>query len=546
VKSSSAPSIRLRWLASCAAFAAAYAPDGVSADPPNAASSSAPRGIGALIYAQNPVRTPAPQLAELALEPAGLALSHPYLLAQSCVDEGKTVALPTDRGGRALRVCTPTSTARPDVAGTYTASPRREPTSAGADPFAEAMLFHHGARTLAYFAELGLSPPWPSHKTPLRLVANVRMPAAYLGVPTPSTADAPLVPWPDALFVAEGRDRTGLLPAMNPQPGDAIWFGEGATTRFAYDGDVIVHEVSHALLAPLLPDRPWYRDEQGASGAHTALDEGLADYFAAAMNGDPTIGEYASQDAALWQQRSIDAVAHCPQALVGRRRPDSLLLSSALWSIRKPLAPRAARLLDGAVMTALIALRDVPTLSLDRLLESVASKLAVRSPALAKAARREFGRRGLLPACTRVNTLDPAQSLAGQTDSFLAPGTRAVDAHALAPGVVQFRVRIPRGTRVVRLRFRAGKSEQAPLEHVALTPFRPVLLAKRGAPLRWTADGQHDADTVQELALSALCTARIEVSGAGELYAQVTNAGEQDGFYDDLAVAFERDESAAP
>jgi len=281
-------------------------------------------------------------------------------------------------------------------------------------------------------------------------------------------------------------------------------------------------------------------DEQGASGAHAALDEGLADYFAAGLHGDPTIGEHVSRDAAPWQQRSIATEARCPEALVGRRRPDSLLLSSALWSVRKQLGSRAAPALDRAVMAALVALRDVTPLSFERLLEDVVRKLAVESRTWARSARRELGRRGLLPACARVHTLDPAQSLAGHTDTFLAPGTRAFASHALAPGVVQLRVRIPKGTRFVRLRFRAGSSEQPPLERAARTPFRPVVLAKRGAPLRWGRDGRHDADSVQELTLGALCTARIEVDGASELYAQIANAGEQDGFYDDLAVAFER------
>jgi Zn-dependent metalloprotease len=56
-------------------------------------------------------------------------------------------------------------------------------------------------------------------------------------------------------------------------------------TDYARESDVIYHEYTHGIVDHI-PNYPLpYQDEAGA------IDEGIADYFAATKNGDPTIGE---------------------------------------------------------------------------------------------------------------------------------------------------------------------------------------------------------------------------------------------------------------
>jgi hypothetical protein len=68
-----------------------------------------------------------------------------------------------------------------------------------------------------------------------------------------------------------------------------IGTGVGTTARDAKDGDVIVHEITHAVFNPRMPGRAYPLDK----GEGQATSEGLADYFAAAVHGDTKIGEYS-------------------------------------------------------------------------------------------------------------------------------------------------------------------------------------------------------------------------------------------------------------
>src|SRR6218665_3303564 len=147
---------------------------------------------------------------------------------------------------------------------------------ASPDAFAEASLFFHAAETLNYFRALGWERPWPDGKPPLRLVANARM---------PSRDGKALLPWADALFVPSG--------GVDARTHDTLWFGRSPGVNLAYDGDTIAHEVTHALLEPFLPRSDWRLDAFGADGSPGAIDEGLADYFAAAAPGGPLPRGYA-------------------------------------------------------------------------------------------------------------------------------------------------------------------------------------------------------------------------------------------------------------
>ncbi|QDE92676.1 hypothetical protein BHS06_28900 [Myxococcus xanthus] len=492
----------------------------VLAAPPPAAPS--PR---ALVFARNPIRTPLPSEQPLPLPPTGGRLAHPWLEAMSCVIPEARPPFTEDARFPPERACSLQATARSDSRGDFTARPRQAPDEAAPEAFAEASLFFHAATTLHYFRTLGWKRPWPAGKPPLRLVANVRM---------PSRDGKSLVPWGDALYV----------PAREADAHDTIWFGQGPSVNIAHDGDTIAHEVIHALLEPFLPRSPWRLDAFGADGSPGAIDEGLADYFAAAISGDPFIGEHAVRDAESWRSRNIHTLARCPEALVGQRHVDSLLLSSALWALREPSPPSQQAALDRAVLVTLQSFHPASALSFERFLEALVTTLSREHPELVGPARETFSHRGLLPACPRVLALEPEKSLSGSSGAFVAPGGRTLGVQGLAPGLLQFHVRVPPGTTALSLRFRSGAPRPPP--DLEVTPFHPVVLARRHQPLQWHPDSSRNhasADITLDLPSGTSKSARIETEGASDVFLQVANAGELDGWYDHLSLAFE---SAAP
>lgn len=466
-----------------------------------ALSASAQSGDGhkpvALVYARDPEQTPQPELLPLPLLPlpAATGLRHPSLAVYSCIDAGAR-----DRNG--ARVCSPIATASPDAQGRYTAPP--PPTAAPAttaDPFAEQMLFYHGARSLQFFAALGLPAP-----DSLRLIANVQLPGP----------DA-LIPFRDATFL-RGHEPE-LVAAALEQHAPTIYFGRDREVRVAYDSAAIRHEVSHAVLAPLLPAAVPFVDAQGTNNAPEAMAEALADYFAAAMVEDPRLGTYAGHGDEAWKVRNLSTRLTCPAALSGRPHEDGALVAAALWAARKQLGS----LLDKAVVAAVKATHNAADLSPERFLQRVLDAIAPKQPIAAGI----FRERGLLPACERVLEVQPGQSLSGAAGRLALPA--AAPALPLAPSALQLRAAVPTGATEVELRMRAS----------TLPAFQPAVLVQ-ARPIRWKDAAAHDTRLMVAAKSGAPGELRFvaPTGGARTLYFQVVNQGQRAGWFDAVRVIF--------
>ncbi len=90
-------------------------------------------------------------------------------------------------------------------------------------------------------------------------------------------------PWDDT---DRFQARVGLDGHDNAWAGDTLLFG---TDAFARSSDVVYHECSHNLLRELYGD--WIGFSEDPLGEGYALDEGFADYFAAAATEDSWVGE---------------------------------------------------------------------------------------------------------------------------------------------------------------------------------------------------------------------------------------------------------------
>jgi Zn-dependent metalloprotease len=122
-----------------------------------------------------------------------------------------------------------------------------------------------------------------------------------------------------------------------------IVFGDGGAND-ASDGDIIIHELTHATIDFIKPNL------LGSTGEVRALHEGFADYFAASFFNDPCIAQwdtpnYSNQQCMKKDEqapdyagkaclRRTDTNKHYPEDLTGLEHDDGEIWSSALWTIR--------------------------------------------------------------------------------------------------------------------------------------------------------------------------------------------------------------------
>jgi hypothetical protein len=92
-------------------------------------------------------------------------------------------------------------------------------------------------------------------------------------------ATMPLLPAPQSFFMP-----------MNAQASPFIGLAQRRARDESYDGDTVHHEMTHAVLAA--SGGYGFLDSLGWNSLPAALAEGYADYFAAAMRGDPNLSSY--------------------------------------------------------------------------------------------------------------------------------------------------------------------------------------------------------------------------------------------------------------
>ncbi|HWB77727.1 MAG TPA: hypothetical protein VG755_22325 [Nannocystaceae bacterium] len=329
----------------------------------------------------------------------------------------------------------------------------------GDDLYAELAMYVHGERFLAFMAERGLTQYRCELST---MLANFR------GVE------------PDNGRPYDPLDNAYFTDQCDPSRGPTMLFGQGTEVDFAFDADVIYHELGHgtvALLAPLGLNQLSLRSD-GVTPDASAINEALADYIAAMITGDPVLAEYVGR---FWTAqdvpyiRSAENDARCPDDVIGESHADGEPLMAALWSTRL----RTGEVLDDIVFRALGRLPP------DATLEQAAAALVGVAHGMRDEGRiddegvavleRELATRGL-DDCPRVIG-DPEQLADGIT-MYLRKTSSSVE--PFWPGPMQLRHEVPqdrdRMTVSVELTPR-GSSD----------PTSASLLVKRGdTPIAYT------------------------------------------------------------
>ncbi len=497
----------------------------------------------AQVHPTNPEKSKTTQLLPFAMDPVGGKLENPFLATLNCVDKKEVKDLSFGTFKLKAHVCSLEQRALPNAEGNYVYLPKDVPDpGAGEDEYAEVAMYYHATRAYAYFRKLqGVPDAQVVADKPLRTIANLRLAS---GLQTGDLAgaanpDKPLDPFQNAFFSPKSGGLGDIFAQIYGFSDGAMWFGQGPRRDYAYDGDVVYHEFGHAMVDNSIKLEAWTIDPRGASAAPGSMNEGLADYFSSAITGDADVGEYASKDfsATATVIRTLDNKDTCDNAIVGEVHYDSTLFSGALWEARQKLPEADREKLDAAIYKSLrtnAGRGRVSYMDLAKLfLATVGADLPAAKPVLEAA----FTARGVLPLCGRVRTFElkpvEAPNATGSPGAYVAPGKSALGVRDLAPGIVQVKAVVPAGALKATYSFatvdRGGGG--GPFGGGG-TPFAPVVLVKFGAPITWTTTARpaHDADL--ELPLDKETSVTFDLPGdAKELYVQIGNRGDQDGYY---------------
>ncbi len=511
----------------------------------------------ATVHRFNPTKTPGLETLELPLTPSAAAegkLGNDFVTAMNCVDR-KSVRPVSFAGIKAqVHVCNVEQVATADGNGDFLFTPTDVPGAAASrsDEYSELAIYFHTTTAYKFFRDLqGADDAQVVADKPLRVVANLQVPAGLTSgnLAAAANPETPLETFSNAFYSPAGGGLGQIFQQLFGLKGGGLWFGQGPNRDYAYDGDVVYHELTHAVIDRTLRLVPWHLDSRGAIDAPGAMNEGLADYFSSAITGDPDVGEYASKDASQngGILRTLANQDKCPTALAGEVHFDSTLFSGALWQARTAVPEADRRKFDAALYKAMRTNPGRGDLGFGDLAELFLATLGTDLPAGKTALEASMTERGVLPACERILefTGAPIKSPSPAL-GFAAPGTQSLGLEGIAPGIFQMHGKTAgAGTLTVTLTSRVARGGN-PLGGQA-TPYAAAVLVKFGKAITWTASGKHDADLAVDAEGTTAQTATFDVpEDATDVFVQIANKGEADGSYDGVSMAFEPVAAPAP
>ncbi|MEJ7731902.1 MAG: MYXO-CTERM sorting domain-containing protein [Polyangiaceae bacterium] len=196
------------------------------------------------------------------------------------------------------------------------------------DAFAQVGVYYHLTRMKSFFGNtFGLDMSAPSWK----VTAAVNLQSQGM-------------PLDNAYFSPEGTGGDFASPNL-------IGIGQGSFADFADDSDVFLHEFTHYVShnAVGYNEGQLGTSEYGLSPFGGSIDEGISDYFACTVNGDPILGEASL--GVFDQARDLTKTdKKCPDDVIGEVHADGEIIGSTAWSVRVALgAELADQLVWGSV-----------------------------------------------------------------------------------------------------------------------------------------------------------------------------------------------------
>ncbi len=192
------------------------------------------------------------------------------------------------------------------------------------------------------------------------------------------------------------------------------------------DLDLVLHELTHVWMRTAGAKDTRWRVLDGRADHESALvHEGLADFVAAALTGDPILGE------GLGRATSLRVEVKCPEGLTGSPHADALVVSGALWELAGAgrNAAEINEVLSAVRATAVDGSRGVSSL-VDALGAALSARSTPGSPAgVGTADATSLGARWAalveqrgLRRCGEPIVVGP-ERVSARTGEFLAVGT---------------------------------------------------------------------------------------------------------------------------
>lgn len=221
------------------------------------------------------------------------------------------------------------------------------------EAFSEVQLYHHVNEATEWFRALG----HPDQGKPLAAMCNVSMPGQELmscantGMASADATDheTGVEVVTDCLDEAANNNTNafggfdnaffmggGSFTQIFGYEDGGLFMGQGTQGDFAYDGDVLYHELGHAIVGQIGALQSGnLLDSTGLNSSPGALNEAYADYFSSAITGDPVVGGYIGN--LLTGGNGIRTMDHnevCPDYWVGEVHEDAHGWAAALWDAR--------------------------------------------------------------------------------------------------------------------------------------------------------------------------------------------------------------------
>ena len=483
------------------------------------------------VFEFNPVRSIDPiEVTLMSLPQDATQLEDPDIHVKNCPDNDTCISVNAGAFNVEIAMCDPQAMATA-VNGSFAHIERPTLDTDVDDEFAEVQMYYHVRKVYDFVRELYGDPNLKLDAWPLTAVTNFRVPdfgaiQSYVctgGVPL--NPDLPLVAFDNAAFMPSGA-LGGAFP-----PDDWIVFGQGTSSDFAYDGDVVYHEFGHALMFSLTPVAgiSMVPDMYGVDPSGGGMNEGYADYVSSAITGDPLVGEYASAGFGLpgGAIRDLDNDKHCPGHLWGETHADSEPLTGALWAIRESMEPSQRFELDAAVLTVMASFGQLDNFE-SAAAKTVAELAVVFDADVAQMAQAIFDARGIADCNNRVMDF----TRPGTTKEVLfAVGTDQAQVNIM-PAVVQFKVQVTEpASRIVVAAARAQTGGGAIPGQGGGSPPDVQMLVKPGdEPIlwTWTQDSAKPDATLSAPVIYEANAARGVLAGdfaPGTYHVQLANAG---------------------
>jgi uncharacterized protein (TIGR03382 family) len=401
----------------------------------------------AKVFLPNPVVTPTAQEVTLSWLPNEATVTESaHVKAINCLDNHHTTRVTASGFTLDIHTCDEIHKARADANFDFLLDPDDTSAARTEDAFAEVQMFYHVNKIYDFFRSLGFDTLIPSvagRPAQLQATVNFRLPIDIMNPPQnllqaimqAQDPNGPLYPFDNAFFI-DAASASEFLERER----DSMVFGQGTAADFAYDGDVIYHEFGHAVVASTSKLNAVLGDEYGLDSSPMAMNEGYADYFSAALAGDPKMGEYAASSlpefAAIGAIRDLTANQVCPSHLWGESHQDSRAFSGGLWQGRVAVPAQNRATYDAAVYAAMASLAQDATF--EAAATATVSQVRTRlGDDVANGLQSTLQGRGLFGCSHRI-----VEYTAPRPAAFVE-GTGSVALQPWVPGYTQIRFQVP-------------------------------------------------------------------------------------------------------